>query len=192
MWAEGTKPPWACDLHLNVNLQMAYWPAGPTGLYPEAAAPLAAFLVRLAQSGRRVARLYYGAAERGAWVAHGFTDAWASAAPLGPPAWALCVVCGAWAALSLWAAFEYTREAWLLDAAYPLLRDAALFFEGQLRPAAGAGDHADHADHGGRGGRGGHGDGNGTLRFSVPAHSPENSYVSAEQGVRFLALDNLV
>ena len=24
-------------------------------------------------------------------------------------------------------------------------------------------------------------DGNGTLRFSVPAHSPENSYVSAEQ-----------
>ena len=101
VWAEGTKPPWACDLHLNVNLQMAYWPAGPTGLYPEAAAPLAGFLLRLAQSGRRVARLYYGAAERGAWVAHGFTDAWASAAPLGPPAWALCVVCGAWAVLTL-------------------------------------------------------------------------------------------
>ena len=60
---------------------MAYWPAGPTGLYPEAAAPLADFLVRLAQAGRRVARLYYGA-EPGAWVAHGFTDAWASAAPL--------------------------------------------------------------------------------------------------------------
>ena len=77
---------------------MAYWPAGPTGLYPEAAAPLADFLVRLAQAGRRVARLYYGA-EPGAWVAHGFTDAWASAAPLGPPAWALCVVCGAWTAL---------------------------------------------------------------------------------------------
>ena len=81
VWAEGTKPPWACDLHLNVNLQMAYWPAGPTGLYPEAAAPLADFLVRLAQAGRRVARLYYGA-QPGAWVAHGFTDAWASAAPL--------------------------------------------------------------------------------------------------------------
>ena len=59
---------------------MAYWPAGPTGLYPEAAAPLADFLVRLAQAGRRVARLYYGA-EPGAWVAHGFTDAWASAPP---------------------------------------------------------------------------------------------------------------
>ena len=110
VWAEGTKPPWACDLHLNVNLQMAYWPAGPTGLYPEAAVPLAGFLRRLAQSGQRVARLYYGATQRGAWVAHGFTDAWARAAPLGPPAWALCVVCGAWAALSLWAAFEYTRE----------------------------------------------------------------------------------
>ena len=74
-----------------------------------------------------------------------------------------------------------TAQAWLLDAAYPLLRDAALFFEGQLRPATGAGDHGDHGGHGDRGGRGGHGDGNGTLRFSVPAHSPENSYVSAEQ-----------
>ena len=52
VWAEGTKPPWACDLHLNVNLQMAYWPAGPTGLYPEAAVPLAGFLFLPAQSAR--------------------------------------------------------------------------------------------------------------------------------------------
>ena len=57
-----------------------------------------------------------------------------------------------------------TRQVTLLDAAYPLLRDAALFFEGQLRPAGAEANEA-----------------NGTLRFGVPAHSPENSYVSAEQ-----------
>ena len=202
VWAEGVKPPWACDFHLNINLQMAHWPAGPTGLASELAPPLARYLRRLAASGGRVARLYYGVKGGGGggggggdggngggggdgddggvkggsgggrggggvpWAAHGFSDGWASAAPLGPPAWSLCAVCGAWAALSLWEAFEYTREAATLREAYPLLRDAAAFFAQALRPQP-----------------------DGSLRFG-PTHSPENAYASASHGVRFLAHDN--
>ena len=54
-----------------------------------------------------MARGYYGAKAAGAWTAHGFTDAWASAAPLAPPMWSLC-------ALSC-AADAYERHALKLD-----------------------------------------------------------------------------
>ena len=36
------------------------------------------------------------------WVAHGFTDGDMAAYPYGDNQWALCVTCGAWAALSVW------------------------------------------------------------------------------------------
>ena len=40
--------------------------------------------------------------DEAAWAAHGFTDAWGSAALLGAPSWSMCPTCGAWAALALW------------------------------------------------------------------------------------------
>ena len=32
VWAEGSRPPWGADFHLNINLQQAYWLAGPLAL----------------------------------------------------------------------------------------------------------------------------------------------------------------
>ena len=120
IWAEGTRPPWGADFHLNINLQQAYWPAGPLGLQ-ECYAPLAPFLSRLAITGTHVATQLYGTRAPGAWMAHGFTDAWASAAPLAPPMWSLCASCGAWAALQLYERFEFTREAAHLEEECPHL-----------------------------------------------------------------------
>ena len=31
IWNENLKPPWECDLHHDVNLQMNYWPAEVCG-----------------------------------------------------------------------------------------------------------------------------------------------------------------
>ena len=91
--------------------------ARPTGLLPDSAAPLLPFLRRLAASGRHVARGYYGVTAAGAWAAHGFTDAWASAAPHGAPIWAMCTSCGAWAALALWEVYRFSPTAASLAAA---------------------------------------------------------------------------
>ena len=32
LWNKEMKAPWNADYHSNINLQMNYWPAGPTGL----------------------------------------------------------------------------------------------------------------------------------------------------------------
>ena len=165
VWAEGARPPWGSDYHLNINLQQMYWQAGPLAI-SDCISPLAPFLERLAASGAHAARHLYGSRADGAWMAHGFTDAWASAAPLAPPLWSLCASCGGWAALQLWQQFEFSREASDLRKAWPLLRGSAAFFESALlhRRAGGA------------------------LRWG-PSHSPENAYLDGNGSTRFLSYD---
>ena len=47
--------------------------------------------------------------------------------------WSLCVSCGAWAALSLWEGWQFTRNATFLEQeAYPVLKGAAEFFLGHM------------------------------------------------------------
>jgi alpha-L-fucosidase 2 len=151
------------------------------------AAPLAPFLARVAASGEAVARQLYGSAVAGAWMAHGFTDGWASAAPLAPPLWSLCTSCGAWASLQLFERFEYTAEASHLLEAWPLLRGAALFAEEGLRLAS---ESDGGGEGGGEAGGGGGGGGGGRLRWG-PSHSPENAYLDGHNGsaTRILAYD---
>ena len=170
VWAPNTKPPWGSDYHLNINLQMAYWPAGPTGLL-DCYGPLQPLLSRLSQRGAQAAKHLYGVDAEGAWMAHGFTDAWASAAPLASPMWAHCVSCGAWAALQLWQRYEFSIESDDLRGAWQLLKGAALFFEGALLRR--------HAHARGR---------DGPLRWG-PSHSPENAYAGANGTVHYLAYD---
>jgi hypothetical protein len=105
------------------------------------------------------------------------TDAWASAAPLAPPMWSLCPSCGAWAALTLWQRFEFSRELPHLREAWPLLRGTGLFFEGVLRrksaqqqvPTDAASEQA-------------------PLQWG-PSHSPENAYLDGNGSTRFLSYD---
>ena len=61
LWNEQLKPPWNADYHLNINLQMNYWPAEVTGL-ADLHGPLFDFIDSLVPSGRRTAKVHYGAA----------------------------------------------------------------------------------------------------------------------------------
>ena len=114
-------------------------------------------------------------------MAHGFTDAWASAAPLAPPMWSLCTSCGGWAALQLWQRFEFSRHAAHLREAWPVLRGAALFFADALTRDESGDEGGDQGDHGDRNGA--------PLRWG-PSHSPENSYLTSNGSTtRFLSYD---
>ena len=125
LWAEGFSPPWNSDYHLNINLQMNYWPAEPANL-AECAMPLFELIESLRAPGRRTAQVHYGA--RG-WVAHHITDVWGFTVPGDGPQWGLWPMGAAWLCQHLWEhyAFGGDRE-FLAQRAYPVMKEAAEFF----------------------------------------------------------------
>jgi len=78
LWNDSGQPPWGSKYTININTEMNYWPAEPTGL-AECTAPLIALVRDLAETGTKTAREMYGA--RG-WVAHHNTDLWRATAPI--------------------------------------------------------------------------------------------------------------
>ncbi|MBO9669883.1 MAG: glycoside hydrolase family 95 protein [Sphingobium sp.] len=124
LWNDSTKPPWGSKYTININTEMNYWPAEPTGL-AECTVPLVAMVRELAITGAHTAREIYGA--RG-WVAHHNTDIWRATAPIDGAQWGLWPMGGAWLCTHLWTRYDYGRDKAFLRAVYPLMRGAAQFF----------------------------------------------------------------
>ena len=132
IWNNLMYAPWSADYHININIQMNYWPAEVTGL-GECHEPFFALIENLgANGGRLAAREIYGA--RGA-VAHYTTDAWLGASTDGKPLWAMWPMGFAWSTRHFWEHYLYTGDRdFLARRAYPALRDASLFFLDWLVP----------------------------------------------------------
>jgi alpha-L-fucosidase 2 len=123
LWNDKLKAAWNSDYHLNINIQMNYWPAEVCNL-AECHQPLFDLMDRLAQSGARVARAEYGC---GGWVAHHLTDPFGFAAPADG-------VQGIWPMGAAWLAqhpYEHYLfggdKRFLAQRAYPLMKGAARF-----------------------------------------------------------------
>src|SRR5262245_52030245 len=125
VWADGFRPPWNSDYHLNINLQMNYWPAEVTNL-SELHLPLFDLLESLRPSGRRTARLHYNA--RG-FVAHHITDIWGFTTPGDRARSGLWPMGAAWLCQHLWEHYQFTQDRkFLAERAYPVMKEAAEFF----------------------------------------------------------------
>jgi alpha-L-fucosidase 2 len=124
LWNDSMAPPWDSDYHLNINLQMNYWPAEVTNL-AELHQPLFDFLESLREPGRKTARVHYGA--RG-FVAHHITDIWGFTAPGDMPRSGLWPSGAAWLTQHLWEHYQFGRDPAFLAKAYPVLKEAAEFF----------------------------------------------------------------
>lgn len=136
VWNPHFRAPWNADFHLNINLQMNYWLAGP-GALPETEEPLWDLLARLQQRGARTARDLYDAP---GWVAHHTTDAWAFTAPEGQTVWAMFPMAGAWLTRHAWEHYLHTGDrAFLRARAFPAMRGAAEFALAYLTPEPGTG-----------------------------------------------------
>ncbi|MFC7877788.1 glycoside hydrolase N-terminal domain-containing protein [Isoptericola sp. NPDC057391] len=158
LWNPWLPGPWSSGYTLNINLQMAYWPALTTGL-AECHEPLLAYVRRLAAGpGAAVARELYGA---DGWVAHHNSDAWGHAAPVGngrgEAKWSAWAMGGPWLAQHLLEHHRFTGDREALDAAWPALRGAGLFLLDWVRTT----------DDG--------------AALTSPSTSPENEFV-AEDG----------
>jgi len=109
---------------------MNYWPAQSTGLAP-CAEPLVDYIERLAANGRITAQRGY---RLPGWVAHIATSIWCNTDPIDSTPMTVWNMGGAWLCQNLWDHYAcgLDRE-FLRDRAYPLLRDASLFYLGWLR-----------------------------------------------------------
>lgn len=77
IWAEGVQTPWNGDCHIDINVQMNYWPAQVTGL-GDCHTPLFKLIESLQEPGAVTAKEYYNA---DGWVAHVITNVWGFTAP---------------------------------------------------------------------------------------------------------------
>ncbi|MCM4155772.1 glycoside hydrolase family 95 protein [Gramella sp. AN32] len=125
IWANGFTPPWNSDYHININIQMNYWMAEMTNL-AECHEPFLEYIGNLREMGRITAKKIYNA--RG-FVAHHTSDAWHSTAPFGKARYGMWPMGAAWACQHLFTHYEYTENReYLQNQAYPIMREAALFF----------------------------------------------------------------
>ena len=125
IWSHYIEAPWNVDYHINVNVQMNYWPAEVTNL-SELHAPLFDFLDGLRGNGRKTARDVYDC--RG-FVAHHTTDAWQWTSPIGKAQYGMWPSGAAWTARHLWEHYLFTGDrAFLEERGYPVMKEAAEFF----------------------------------------------------------------
>ena len=123
LWNEHINAPWNADYHLNINLQMNYWPVEVTNL-SECHQPLLDYIDRLIIRGRETAKQQYGM--NGA-VVHHASDLWA--APwmrAGQPYWGSWIHGGGWLMQHMWEHYRFAQDTlFLKDQAWPAMKTIA-------------------------------------------------------------------
>jgi alpha-L-fucosidase 2 len=129
VWNDSVSPPWSADYHVNINLQMNYWPAEVTNL-SETTGPLWDYIDSMRPPGRVTAREMFG--NRG-WVVHNETNPYGFT---GTHDWATSFwfpESGAWLAQHLFEHYRFTQDERFLRArAYPVMRELAQFWLDEL------------------------------------------------------------
>lgn len=125
IWNKDIEPAWDGAPHLNINLQMNYWPSLPCNL-SECQEPLFDYMSSLSINGSKTAKVNY---EASGWVTHQVSDIWAKTSPdRGQAVWALWPMGGAWLCTHLWEHYTFTMDKdFLKNKAYPLLEGCARF-----------------------------------------------------------------
>ena len=124
LWANQTQTPWNGDYHLNINVQMNYWPAEVANL-SELHKPLLKLTESLVSSGEKTAKTFYGAE---GWVAHMMTNPWGFTAPGEHASWGATNTGGAWLCQHLWEHYAFTQDIEYLRSIYHVLKGASDFF----------------------------------------------------------------
>lgn len=124
-WNNSTNPAWANDYHMNINQQMLYWPAEITNL-SECHEPLFDYMESLVAPGKISAKEFYNT--RG-WVVNTMNNPFGYTSPGWNFPWGAFPGGAAWLCQHLWEHYEFTQdEQFLKETAYPLMKEAALFW----------------------------------------------------------------
>ena len=124
IWNDRFVPSWDSKYTCNINTEMNYWPAEITNL-SEMHDPMLQMVREVAETGAVTARTMYGC--RG-WVLHHNTDIWRITGPVDRAASGMWPAGGAWVSQHLWYRYLYTGDHEYLKSVYPVMREAAMFF----------------------------------------------------------------
>ena len=124
IWAEEIHTPWTGDWHLDVNVQMNYWPAEVATL-SDLTPPLFALISSLQAPGAKTAHDYYNAH---GWVAHVITNPWGFTSPGEGASWGATTGGSAWLCQHLWDHYLFTLDRDFLRWAYPIMKGSARFY----------------------------------------------------------------
>lgn len=127
IWNDSNTPPWECDIHSNINVQMNYWPAETCNL-SECHLPylnyIATEALRPDGSWQQVAQSegLRGWAMRTQNNIFGYTD------------WNINRPANAWYCMHLWQHYRYTLDTdFLVETAFPVMRSACEYWFGRLK-----------------------------------------------------------
>ena len=124
IWADGLRPPWSADYHININIQMNYWLSEITNL-SELQEPFIDFIDALRPDARRTAKEVYGM--KGI-VAHYTTDVWHFTEPTGAIGYGMWPMGIAWSCQNIWDHFRFGGDLeYLRTKSYPIMKEAAEF-----------------------------------------------------------------
>jgi len=154
LWNPLVKPPWNGDYHININLQMNYWPAEPANLSEMHSSVIK--LIDLYQpTGRDMARRL---GMKG-WCMPHASDVWGNATIFSPsPHYGGSFLCGQWLTQHIYEHFRFTRDKDVLRKNWDNLTAATEFVASWLIP----------------------GPNNGEL-MARPATSPENFFAYTDE-----------
>ena len=150
IWAPEYQAPWNGDYHLNINVQMNYWPAEPLQL-GDLAEPLHRFTAGLVEPGQKTAKAYYDAS---GWVAHVLGNPWGFTSPGEGASWGSTLTGGAWLVEHIWEHFRFNRDTVFLESYYPVMKGASEFLADIL---------IEEPEH--------------EWLVTAPSNSPENTYI---------------
>ena len=141
MWGGKNGSAWSSDYHINVNLQMNYWPAYNTNL-AECSLPLIDYVDSLREPGRVTAQVYFGVESTEENPENGFT-ANTQATPFGWTCpgwnfdWGWSPAAVPWIIQNVWEYYEYTLdEDFLKEKIYPIMKEEVVFYQQILRQDA--------------------------------------------------------
>jgi alpha-L-fucosidase 2 len=129
IWADQLINPWQSDYHLNINMQMNYWPVHSTGL-SECHQPVFWMLDMLRPEGREMAKAF-GA--KGFCTPHA-TNPWGRAVGNARRArWAGSLISAPWMAMDVMEHHRFTGDTtFLRETGWPILRESCEFVQSWL------------------------------------------------------------
>ena len=127
LWNDSNTPPWECDIHSNINIQMNYWPAGPANL-EECHFPFLEYVrTEALKSGGSWQKIASEDGCRG-WTINtqnnifGYSD------------WNINRPANAWYSMHFWSHYVYTGDKiYLRSSAWPVMKSACEYWFDRLK-----------------------------------------------------------
>lgn len=130
IWVGGNNSAWHSDYHMNVNLQMNYWPTYSTNM-AECAQPLISYVDSLREPGRVTAKIYAGVDQ--GFMAHTQNNPFGWTCPGWSFDWGWSPAAVPWILQNCWEYYEFTGDvSYMQNYIYPMMKEEAIFYDNIL------------------------------------------------------------